>query len=341
MKAIRMGLVLAVVIAGAALWLWPSKPAASSTPRGPEVPPGTNRVQLPGGYTGLTDPRWKEFSRQEKADPLYQWKRPISFYGKVLDEREQPVEGATISLGWKGTSSVGSGDFEKQKMSDANGLFSFTGERGRILVVRVSKQGYYNEATRNPLAFDYAAFWEPIFHVPDPAKPVVFHLRKKGEAEPLVRRNTLYGLRVDGTPQFLDLRTGRKTTGGTPTGDLRIELVTTPASDPDRPNWVLSLQAMGKGGLVESHEEFMLEAPADGYQNSLRFEQTVGSPGYKNDMELRWFVRLADGKTFARIGSLLFSKYNDGAAIRMVLYLNPSGSRNLEYDPQKEIKPAL
>jgi hypothetical protein len=51
----------------------------------------------------------------------------------------------------------------------------------------------------NPHGFEYAGFWEPTFHVPDPSNPVIFHMWKKGMSEPMIQRGPmLLGARNDG-----------------------------------------------------------------------------------------------------------------------------------------------
>jgi uncharacterized protein (TIGR02246 family) len=61
---------------------------------------------------------------------------------------------------------------------------------------------------------EFDGFWEPTYHEPDRNNPVIFYLRKKGIAEPMIQHGpTLLGAPNDGTPINLDLRTGRKATG--------------------------------------------------------------------------------------------------------------------------------
>jgi hypothetical protein len=133
------------------------------------------------------------------------------------------------------------------------------------------------------------------------------------------------------------LKTGRKTVNGEPSGDLLLQLIRMGSSDQNRPDWTLTIQGLGNSGLLESTEEFMFEAPTSGYVNQVRVSMQEGSPDYQNHSEKNFFVKLADG-TFARIETRAYPKYNDEAAINIRLYLNPSGSRNLEYDPSKRIR---
>jgi protocatechuate 3,4-dioxygenase beta subunit len=98
--------------------------------------------QQPDGPYQSTDPRWKERLRLLKEDPRFEWKTPIAFYGKVIDQNAQPIPGFEVEVGWtdmspKGTSAA-------IVTTDAEGNFSITGIRGKNLGVRsLKKDGPY------------------------------------------------------------------------------------------------------------------------------------------------------------------------------------------------------
>ena len=290
-----------------------------------------------GRSTGLGDPRWKIVNEREKLDRGWRGKIEIEFYGKVIDEKNQPVEGALIRFSIGDLSAAGTTQSERR--SDAQGFVSLTGALGRGMSAIAEKTGYYNSRL-NRANFEYAQFSDEYFYQPDAANPVVFHLLKKGQAEPLVYRQTLYGLKIDGTPQFLDLRSGKKTTGGDPRGDLALSLSRRTAADPNKFDWTLTLSAVGAAGLLESKEEFMFLAPETKYEQSISIQQKAGSSDYESQTRRNYYVRLADGRTFARINTDIRPSYNDGGAIDVVLFLNPSGSRNLEFDPTMTVPEA-
>src|SRR5688572_20970033 len=50
------------------------------------------------------------------------WRTPISFYGKVIDQNANPIEGAAVQLAWNDTSA--SGTSKRFMLSDARGEFS-------------------------------------------------------------------------------------------------------------------------------------------------------------------------------------------------------------------------
>lgn len=319
---------------GAAAPRPPGPGATAAVPGNLKSPAGKYPRWEGGRATSLDDPRWQVMREREKSDPAWQGRMPIDFFGQVVDFDGQPVEGATVEFGWTDLSPAGG--TQSTTRSDAAGRFSLTGALGKYLGVEVKKDGYYSSKS-NRYAFEYAAFSDENFHQPDSANPVIFRLRKKGRAEALVYRQTFYGLKADGTPQYFDLITGKKTTGGPPKGDIAIRLVRNQSSDPSGYDWTLSLDGIGAAGLVESRDEFMFVAPDAGYESSLVIRQQAGTPNYERQASRNYYVRLADGRTYARLNAEIRPKYNDDGAIDITLFLNPSGSRNLEFDDNKRL----
>jgi hypothetical protein len=355
MKRLLIITVFFLLVVGLAVWLWPSKPMAP-TPANETVKSSQSQAIEPSQYSGESNalaqlpavdpekydptlPQWQEWRRRNKEDGHWEWKMPINFYGKVVEYTTgQPISEVEIVLTWTDLSPEGSS--KRMAYSDAKGNFSLTDVTGKVLVVtELKKEGYIRSNVGSQFGFEYAAFFDKNYHQPDPENPVIFRMKKKDVAEPLIHRDTLYGLKPDGIPHYLDLKTGRKTVGGAPTGDLMLQLTRSASSNPDRPNWILTIQGVSNVGLIESPEEFMFEAPASGYVNQIRVAQQGDGSDYQSQIYKNYYVKLADG-TFARIETHIFSKYNDEAAINVGLYLNPTpGNRNLEYDPNKQVNP--
>jgi hypothetical protein len=129
-----------------------SEPTASASPA---YVTATAPRQEPGGPYAPADPRWPERTRKLKADPQYEWKTPIEFYGKVVDQDGKPVGGAIADVIWTDMSAKGSSQMEVT--SDADGLFSITGIRGKGMTVQVNKDGYYRQLTDTKSIFEYAS----------------------------------------------------------------------------------------------------------------------------------------------------------------------------------------
>jgi hypothetical protein len=249
------------------------------------------------------------------------WRTPIEFYGKVVDENTNPVSGVHVDFDCNDLSSNGTSYYHTE--SDANGLFSIRDITGKFLGVHVSKEGYYSSKGDND-SFYYAG--ENVNFVPDPSNPVIFHLRKKGAGEKLIEVKQNYRVARDGTPLGIDLTTGKASAGGS--GDLVVQCWTEDAgkSSGQKYDWHCLVTVPG-GGLVLSDEEFAFLAPEEGYVPSAEIKMPADRPDWRNDVDLRFFYRLADG----RYGRMTFSMIAGGDHFCMIdSVLNPTGSRNLE-----------
>jgi hypothetical protein len=103
---------------------------------------------------------------------------PINFYGRVVDESNQPVADASIHFEWSGMFVRGMNSADG--VSDQNGYFSLLNKSGKSLGVSVSKAHYYSpRRNRDVESFQYAVPSGNAF-IPDPNKPVLYYLREKG-----------------------------------------------------------------------------------------------------------------------------------------------------------------
>ena len=202
----------------------------------------------------------------ERRDPKFEWRMPIKFYGKVIDQDGRPVSGARIRYGWNGVN----GSNERFDESNSEGMFSIENIQGKLLSVRVGREGYH--AVNNGFgSFEYAAFFEPDYHEPDPENPVVFQMLQKGPSEPLIHRGpTLLSARNDGTSTSFDLITGQRAVANS--GDIAVRITKGPKKG-NRFDWTVTIEGKGGTGLIESSDEFMVTAPADGYQPRWMFDQ--------------------------------------------------------------------
>lgn len=276
-----------------------------------------------------TDPKWIWWNEQRERDPNFEWKMPIRFYGKVLDENGHPVAGATASFIWTDMSPQGSSTAEA--VSDGAGHFSLEGVQGKRLQVRVSKEGYYTDPT-NTFSFEYAAFFEQNYYEPNPENPILFRLRKMGDVPTdLLVRESLIGITPNGTALPIDLRAARK---GSP-GDVAVSITRSGPEEGKRYNWSVAIAGINGAGLIESDAPFMFEAPEEGYLRQYNYQFEAGSSDWQSQLRKKYYARSSDGKIYASLEIKFMPKYQDGAAARIRFFVNPTGSRNLEYPPNK------
>ncbi len=334
--------IIVLLLAGFAVFLWweisssinratnPSAPTTSNSVKLPAQPIATPPSplvgkQLPGGPYEPTDPRWQWWNEQRRKDRKFEWKMAINFYGRVVDETGVPVPNATVKFQWNDTSSQGTS--YSDAVSDAGGNFSLNCATGKMLEVRVSKKGYRSAESNND-GFEYAAFFEKNYYTPDAANPVIFQLRKKARAEPLLTRQTLYGFKIDGSPAYIDLMTGRKSFDAS-NADVAIS-VERPVKAAKPFDWSLKIQGMGDTTVIESQDGLAFEAPRDGYQKELKYTMGATDTEWRSSVNKRIFVRGRNGQLYALLQADVMPLYNDKAAIDLTVYVNPNGSRNLE-----------
>jgi hypothetical protein len=88
---------------------------------------------------------------------------------------------------------------------------------------------------------------------------------------------------------------------------------------------------------MESTNEFDFTAPLDGYRpvDEINMPQTTAEK-WSNDVAKQYFVKLANGN-YAYVKFRMVAGGDHFCIVES--YLNPSGSRNLEFDPHNAIQP--
>jgi hypothetical protein len=283
--------VLLIVLAVAVGW-WLSSPktppaAVVATPKPvPTAPGATTPLPIQNDtppeivqpfartpYLGLKDPRWIERRRLREEDPAYQWRTPIEFFGKVIDEKNLPVAGAEVEYSWNGTIEKYGGDgvSHRTMTSDTNGLFHIHGIEGKGITIRVSKDGYHRSKSPNDGNFEYAGFWEPIFIEPDSNKPVVFNLVKRPVAEPTYRIGSRIFLEPPALETHLDLLS--PTAQSTAPTDLYVRITRPPGASYEKPfDWSVTIEGRNGAEIVETTDEFMLQQTSSHVPDRAPFE---------------------------------------------------------------------
>ncbi|PWU15467.1 MAG: hypothetical protein C5B50_15315 [Verrucomicrobia bacterium] len=253
-----------------------------------------------------------------------EWRTPIEFYGRVVDEVGNPIQGAQIKFTCNDLSTNGTSSYSAD--SDGQGSFSISGIKGKLLTARVSKSGYYTSRSDND-SFYYAG--QDVNFVPDANRPVVFHLRRNGKLEPLIAVTGSTSIPRDGKPVGLSLTQAKAVSEES--AELVIQCWTDDVGKRpgQRFDWRCRLTVPG-GGLQEITEEFPFLAPETGYQMSTEINMRASLGNEWRDKAARsYFLKLGNGD-YARIEFEMIP-YGEHFAL-LQSYLNPSGSRNLESD---------
>jgi hypothetical protein len=293
----------------------PKQSEASAKPQSPET---TNATKI------HPRPTQAEISNlQQQA--LAEWQKPIEFYGKVVDERTNPVAGASVKFQWADRTENVTANTSTTE-SDTEGLFSLRGKKGRSLEVWVSKEGYYASHE------GYKGFLYSLgndIYLPDSQNPVIFNLRKKAKGESLVGSDFpgfahIAQLHQDGTPVELDLFKGTRVSAGS--GQLKLEFWRDISNkNANKFDWKIQL-SVPNGGIVGTDEEFAFEAPKTGYQPSFVIDMPATNQVWLGELRTKYYIQLPNGN-YGRIDFYLLP-YNGVITVHSAI--NPSGSRNLE-----------
>ena len=330
------------LIAGLGYWLIaPHKAAVASerNPTSPLVAQAETTKRFGGFLTPVPEPKlfksktyppetpeekamWEWYDYMEKTDRDWPWKRPVNFYGKVLDEKEQPVPGAEVKWNLASVDRTREGTV----LTDSAGLFKVENERGKRIQFFIEKAGYYAGKQSQGDA-EYASFSEDDFYVPDPAHPMIFHLRKHGPSESLISRTVNIDFPVNQPPIYYDFATGKFG----PSGQLIFTITRANQTGPTSFDWSVTIQAASGCGLIPTKDEFMFLAPEGEYPSSWSFGHKQDDPTPSPVLTLQFYVRTSDGKYAAM--NLKIVQYNvPEAGVHLSSGFNPQpGHRNLEF----------
>ena len=268
-----------------------------------------------------------EFILKNAGQGAWEWKMPIEFYGKVVDEKMQPVPGAAVYCQWNDTSRTGTS--ETNLVSDLDGRFSLAGVTGKRLQVRVSKSGYYTSISSNRVSFEYARTYEPEFHRPDIANPVLFHLRKQGPGTELItsQRGVVprLGVSSDAAGQVTMVDLLQQKVGSE--GQLRFQKWWEPKDfKVGKNNWAIRIE-IPDGGFIEHNDEYPFLAPESGYQPMFEFRFSKNDTNWVGGINRKYYIRFGSPPRYGRL-QISTSAFTSGASFEYAI--NPDGGRNLE-----------
>jgi len=252
----------------------------------------------------------------------------MDFYGKLVDQHGDPVVGAKVVAAMGVViSPVESGGQKIELKTDEAGRFSLLGHHASGVGFIPSKDGYLFSQRQEGST-------RPNDYVPDPGKPMVLRMWKLKGAEWMIHTSIQGGLACDGTPRRFDPMTGRRDIG-----PLVVTLTRKPLNLPARRDtpfdWTLTLEIEG-GGLIPTNDIYPYQASVDGYK-SQSISMLAGDKHWLPWVTQSYYV--FDGKNYGCITIDLAADYQPPPThFEVKAYMNPAGSRNLEFDPYKQIR---
>lgn len=304
------------------------------------------------------------------GEKIQQNQGTIAFYGKVVDQYGKPVEGVEVEFHVRrhGTNPqtffLAVDDYRLK--TDNNGKFNFTGKMGLGCgVYGLFKRGYEYDRSRTMADFERLLEESPYSrpeaphsvnfeygHRPrasNPATPSVFYLRKLGETTHVLLREAFFPFepKGSGTEKGYDFisdilidekRFRTMQFNNDPiTCDLKILAI----QDPKTQAWSVVLSSGTVDGGVLLTDQFLYEAPKEGYQPSLTLGPDPKSPKARClFIRSRFpfiYTRLDLGQEFGVEGKP-FVRAKGGTRTTFVFggsaTVNPYGERNLEEDKE-------
>ncbi len=255
------------------------------------------------------------------------------FYGKVIDQHGQPVIGADVTV--QVNLGVGRGGTQKAQ-TDAAGLFQCTGLRGQSLTITLEKKGFQIEGhgLGQHNGTDTA-----------PDNRVVFTMWKLKGPEPMLHNEfNTRKIQPDGRVFTIDFLKNEITEGTNVAGDILVQIKRPPTVKPrEKYDWSFVMTAIDGGFIEVTNDIYLNEAPQSGYQQQYQMNRYATNvvnystyPLYRTDRT--FFLKSRGGKVYGHFHiNELDPDYRGGmASLRIESYINPAGSRNLEFDPAKQ-----
>lgn len=259
------------------------------------------------------------------------------FYGRVIDQHGQPIVGVDVKF--MINPSMDSGEKSETTQTDANGLFQFTGIRGESLSIALTKPGYQIEG--HGLGLEGRNGPET-----SPDKRRVYTMWKLRGAEPMVHGEiNSRTINPDGRPFTIDFVKRQIVEGTNGSGDIIVQIQRPPEITPrQKYDWSFTMTAIDGGFIEVTNDDYLNEAPESGYQPQyLMARHATDVLNYSTwslyHTDRTFFVKSHDGHVYGHFHiSELEPAYRDKAALKIEFYVNPAGSRNLEFDPAKQIQ---
>jgi hypothetical protein len=265
---------------------------------------------------------------------------PIVFYGKIVDQNDQPVEGVHVEAvvyGWNVIGLMQHVARAKTNIlySDSQGKFVVSGMNGESLSFHFEKEGH--ELALGSLGGYGYGPGVSIHHEPDPTKPVVYHMWKRQGAVELkgvsfkgmipsdgqsvwISENSDYWSRAKISDAIVKLTASRER-----------PIVTFADKSPYK--WGFEIDMLG-GGIQKTTDLFLYQAPGIGYNSILSISHEAGDSNWIREQTLIFYFKTNKGK-YGR-GEVFISNWENQSEIycRISIALNPDGNRNLEPKPE-------
>jgi hypothetical protein len=309
------------------------EPVAAATTNSRQSHDSSDSNAMPPGSQATVPP---QLSRTNQAFTGSNGKNvPINFWGRVVDQDEEPLSGVKVKAtirSWHGFGPLfPEGHFAaEQSVTDKDGRFEIRGGRGDVLTIKeLAKSGYESEG----IALRSFGYNISTNINPDPNRPVVLRMWRKGMQQPVITGDKSFSITPDARVYTLDLTKGTSTESSTLDGDLRIWIkrLGSPGFG-QRYHWSFGIEAID-GGVLEEVDPYssMFLAPEAGYSKSLESGRLASERNWGHTADKKIYLKSKGGRSYGRIEINIYAQYGNetGARIFVRYVINPTGSRIL------------
>ena len=249
------------------------------------------------------------------------------FYGKVVDQYSNAVIGAIVTGSVMLDSLASSKEETHITQTDQRGFFQFIGLHGASFGVAASKPGYEWGARGE-------GYQAPTGEKSSPVDRATLIMWKFRGAEPMKCVSSESRIPADGTSTTFDTATGKENSNG----DLQITLLRSPLQvrrSGQKFDWTIKIEML-RGGLKVEDDPYPYWAPENDYQPLFEFNMSSNNVPWRSTMTQNFYIKNSQGQ-FGRMQLDVYASVTP-AGIKVDLWLNQSGSQNLEFDPGKQIQ---
>jgi hypothetical protein len=260
---------------------------------------------------------------------------PVKMYGRVVDQHGQPVAGAKVQMVISGGGAFAPGTGRTFFMTDTDGRFEVTGKGQGLSILNVEHPQLSAVYFKHPRSGrkDRGADLEAVSRHGEIASWRTYNTPEKPYVIPVWRVEKFENVKSD--------------TGGyspKPNGEPseRRGIVAWCEREPkesglhwryQKGSWSITFRPI-EGGIQETNDFYLNEAPLEGYQSELKVSMVRGSPDYKvaiHDPKHYYYYHMKNGKRIYGSLEATFAPYmyKDECRVNVNYIYNPNGSRNL------------
>ncbi len=262
----------------------------------------------------------------------------IYFWGKALDDKNEPVDGVKVTAHIIKFSPDGEKLFGETKsikrITGIDGSFSVEKEKGRSLYIdNISKDNYEDMTLKSSRNFQYFKHGNDKQFIADRASPIIFRLRKQGETVFCLESKYLNCqtstnesgkikgfdfIREEAVRDIADLMLN----GEPLTCDIKVKAILNINSA----TWTVTLSPGDTNGGIIVSEQLLHEAPETGYQS----EHTFTPQDQKPPKAKYIYLKSRDPAIYTRYEIEYINANKEFFRLSGKSVTNPYGDRNLE-----------